>query len=46
MASAEEFSAMGSAEGAVQEKQYKATFLLISMGDRPTCFHSLKDEAS
>ena len=46
VASAEEFSAMGSAEGAVQEKQYKATFpLLINMGDRPTYFLSLKDEA-
>lgn len=44
--SAEEFSAMGSAEGAVQEKRYKSTFpLLINMNDRPTYFLSLKDEA-
>lgn len=44
--SAEEFSAMGSAEGAVQEKKYKATFpLLINVQNRPTYFLSLKDEA-
>lgn len=46
VASAEEFSAMGSAEGAVQEKKYKATFpLLINVQNRPTYFLSLKDEA-
>lgn len=46
VASAEEFSAMGSAEGAVQEKKYKATFpLLINVNNRPTYFLSLKDEA-
>lgn len=45
-ASAEEFSAMESAEGAVQEKKYKATFpLLINVNSRPTYFLSLKDEA-
>lgn len=44
--SAEEFSAMDSAQGAVQEKRYKATFpLLINMNERPTYFLSLKDEA-
>lgn len=44
--SAEEFSAMDSAQGAVQEKRYTATFpLLINMNDRPTYFLSLKDEA-
>lgn len=44
--SAEEFSAMDSAQGAVQEKRYNATFpLLINMNNRPTYFLSLKDEA-
>ena len=44
--SAEEFSAMESAQGAVQEKRYKATFpLLINVNERPTYFLSLKDEA-
>lgn len=44
--SAEEFSAMDSAQGAVQEKRYTATFpLLINMNDRPTYFLSLKDDA-
>lgn len=44
--SAEEFSAMASAEGAVQEKNYRATFpLLLNMNSRPTYFLSLKDQA-
>ena len=44
--SAEEFSAMGSAEGAVQEKNYRATFpLLYNINGRPTYFLSLKDQA-
>ncbi len=37
---------MSSAEGAVQEKGYKATFpLLINLYNRPTYFLSLKDNA-
>ena len=43
---AEEFSAMSSAEGKVQEKRYTATFpLLINIEDHPTYFLSLKDGA-
>ncbi len=43
---AEEYSAMNSAEGAVQEKEYKATFpILINVDDVPTYFISLKDNA-
>lgn len=43
---AEEFSAMASAEGAVQEKKYQATFpLLINLNQRPTYLMSLKDNA-
>ena len=39
-------SAMGSAEGAVQEKNYRATFpLLYNINGRPTYFLSLKDQA-
>jgi len=47
VSSAEEFSVMDSAKGAVQEKGYNATFpLLINMYNRPTYFMSLKDKAS
>ncbi len=43
---AEEFSAMASAEGAVQEKGYISTFpLLINLDNRPTYLSSLKDSA-
>ena len=43
---AKEYSAMSSAEGAVQEKGYIATFpILLNVSDRPTYFMSLKDDA-
>ena len=43
---AEEFSAMESAEGQIQEKGYVATFpILLNVADRPTYFISLKDNA-
>lgn len=43
---AEEFSAMSSAEGLVQEKGYKASFpLLINLKGKPTYLMSLKDNA-
>lgn len=43
---AEEYSAMESAEGQVQEKNYNATFpLLLNISNRPTYFMSLKDSA-
>lgn len=43
---AEEYSAMSSAEGQVQEKNYSATFpILLNVSDRPTYFMSLKDAA-
>ncbi len=43
---AKEYSAMNSAEGAVQEKEYDATFpILLNVSDRPTYFMSLKDAA-
>jgi hypothetical protein len=43
---AEEFSAMESAEGKIQEKGYTATFpILINVADRPSYFISLKDGA-
>lgn len=43
---AEEYSAMDSAEGQVQQMKYKATFpLLINLNDKPTYFLSLKDNA-
>ena len=43
---AEEFSAMSSAEGKVQEKGYRATFpILMNIADQPTYFISLKDNA-
>ncbi len=43
---ATEYSAMSSAEGAVQHLNYKATFpLLLNISDQPTYFMSLKDSA-
>ena len=43
---ATEYSAMGSAEGQVQQMKYNATFpLLLNISDRPTYFLSLKDAA-
>ncbi len=43
---AEEYSAMESAEGQIQEKSYTATFpILLNIADRPTYFISLKDNA-
>lgn len=46
ISSAEEFSAMESAKGAVQEKGYQATFpLLLNIKSQPTYFLSLKDAA-
>ncbi len=46
VAGAEEFSAMNSAEGQVQQMKYKATFpLLINLEGRPTYLISLKDAA-
>lgn len=43
---AEEFSAMESAQGVIQEKGYIATFpILINVADHPTYFLSLKDNA-
>lgn len=43
---AEEYSAMESAQGQVQEKGYTATFpILINVADRPSYFISLKDNA-
>ena len=43
---AEEYSAMDSAVGAVQEKNYVSTFpLLINLNNRPTYLVSLKDAA-
>ena len=43
---AEEYSAMESAQGQIQEKKYGATFpILINVADRPTYFISLKDDA-
>ncbi len=43
---AEEFSAMSSAEGKVQNLGYRSTFpLLINVGGRPTYLVSLKDNA-
>ncbi len=45
-AGAEEFSAMSSAEGLVQEKGYISTFpLLINLNNKPTYLMSLKDAA-
>lgn len=43
---AEEYSAMSSAEGQVQNLKYEATFpLLLNISNRPTYFMSLKDSA-
>ena len=43
---AEEYSAMSSAEGEVQERRYTSTFpLLINLNGRPTYLVSLKDNA-
>jgi len=43
---AEEYSAMASAEGQVQQMDYKASFpLLINLNNRPTYLISLKDNA-
>lgn len=43
---AEEYSAMSSAEGQVQNLGYKATFpLLLNLGGEPTYFIALKDSA-
>ncbi len=43
---AEEYSAMGSAEGQVQHLGYNATFpLLLNVADRPSYFMALKDSA-
>lgn len=43
---AEEFSAMSSAKGQVQEKNYIPTFpLLVNINNKPTYFISLKDNA-
>ena len=45
-AGAEEYSAMSSAEGAVQQYGYKSTFpLLLNVSDQPTYFMALKDGA-
>lgn len=44
--SAEEYSAMDSAQGAVQEKRYVSTFpILLNINGKPTYFMSLKDNA-
>ncbi len=43
---AEEYSAMESAQGVVQDLGYKSTFpILLNINDRPTYFVSLKDSA-
>ncbi len=43
---AEEYSAMASAEGQVQQMKYRSTFpLLINLKDKPTYLVSLKDNA-
>lgn len=45
-AGAEEYSAMSSAQGAVQQYSYQATFpLLLNISDQPTYFMALKDSA-
>lgn len=45
-AGAEEFSAMSSAEGQVQQMKYRATFpLLLNISKQPTYFMALKDDA-
>jgi len=46
IAGAEEYSAMASSEGQVQQMGYTSTFpLLINLNDRPTYLMSLKDNA-
>ena len=46
VAGAEEYSAMDSAEGQVQQMHYNATFpLLLNISDQPTYFMALKDDA-
>lgn len=46
IAGAEEFSAMSSAEGQVQQMKYTATFpLLLNISEQPTYFMALKDSA-
>ncbi len=46
MNGAEEYSAMESAEGMIQEKKYIATFpILVNIADTPSYFISLKDNA-
>ena len=46
VAGAEEYSAMDSAKGQVQQMNYNSTFpLLINLNDRPTYLVSLKDNA-
>lgn len=46
IAGAEEFSAMRSAEGEVQNLRYESTFpLLLNIGNEPTYFVALKDNA-
>lgn len=46
LSSAEEFSAMDSAEGSVQEKEYEATFpLLLNLNGEPMYVMSLKDNS-
>lgn len=46
VAGAEEYSAMASAEGQVQQMKYISTFpLLINLNNKPTYFVSLKDNA-
>lgn len=46
VAGAEEYSAMASAEGQVQQMKYEASFpLLINLNNRPTYLMSLKDDA-
>ena len=46
MNGAEEYSAMESAEGMIQEKNYTATFpILVNIADTPSYFISLKDNA-
>lgn len=43
---AEEYSAMSSAEGKIQEKGYRATFpILVNIANTPSYFVSLKDDA-
>jgi hypothetical protein len=45
-AGATEYSAMASAEGELQHLRYTATFpILVNIGDQPTYFLSLKDNA-